>query len=160
MALHTYIRSHNCKNLTNFLGCRIEYYVHLILKAGDFPHLLIYGPSGAGKKTRIHCILRELYGSGVEHMSVSMKNFEAPSGKKLEIQTVSSNYHIQLSPGLVRLCHLLESVFLRLRVLNIPWRSSRLRDCPGYPESTWCALRLTKMWLFSVVKWRWCNVNA
>lgn len=34
-------------------------------------------------------------------MSVSMKNFEVPSGKKLEIQTVSSNYHIQLSPGLV-----------------------------------------------------------
>uniref|UniRef100_A0A914ZSP4 AAA+ ATPase domain-containing protein n=1 Tax=Parascaris univalens TaxID=6257 RepID=A0A914ZSP4_PARUN len=70
-----------------------------IIKAGDFPHLLIYGPSGAGKKTLIHCILRELYGSGVERMSATMKTFEAASGKKLEIQTVSSNYHIQLSAG-------------------------------------------------------------
>ncbi|VDN07900.1 unnamed protein product [Thelazia callipaeda] len=70
-----------------------------IVKNGDFPHLLLYGPNGAGKMTRIFCVLRELYGSGVEKLRMDPRSFQAPSGKKLEIQTFSSNYHVQLSPG-------------------------------------------------------------
>lgn len=34
--------------------------------SADFPHMLFYGPSGAGKKTRIMCTLRALFGPGVE----------------------------------------------------------------------------------------------
>ena len=34
--------------------------------SGDFPHLMFYGPSGAGKKTRIMCFLREIFGASAE----------------------------------------------------------------------------------------------
>jgi replication factor C subunit 3/5 len=34
----------------------------------DLPHLLICGPSGSGKKTRILGVLREMFGDGVEHV--------------------------------------------------------------------------------------------
>lgn len=70
-----------------------------LIKEGDFPHLLVYGPSGAGKKTRIMCLLKELYGSGVERLRMEHMNFTTPSNKKLEIMTVSSNYHIEVNPS-------------------------------------------------------------
>lgn len=70
------------------------------VNGGDFPHLLVYGPSGAGKKTRIMCLLRELYGSGVEKLRIEQHNFTTPSNKKIEISTISSNYHIEVNPRL------------------------------------------------------------
>lgn len=70
-----------------------------LVQTGDFPHLLVYGPSGAGKKTRIMCLLRELYGSGVEKLRIEHPSFTTPAGKKLEIVTVASNYHIEVNPS-------------------------------------------------------------
>jgi len=70
-----------------------------LAKAGDFPHLLFYGPSGAGKKTRIMCLLREMFGPGVERLKIEHKTFQAPSGKKVDISTVASNYHIEVNPS-------------------------------------------------------------
>lgn len=68
-----------------------------LTQQGDFPHLLVYGPLGAGKKTRIMCLLKELYGPGVERLRMENMNFVTPSNKKLEITTVSSNYHIEVN---------------------------------------------------------------
>jgi len=70
-----------------------------LVKEGDFPHLLVYGPSGAGKKTRIGAVLRELYGSGSERLRLEHHNFLTPSKKKIEITTVASNYHIEVNPS-------------------------------------------------------------
>jgi len=42
----------------------------MIAEKADFPHLLFYGPSGAGKKTRVMAMLRKLYGSGVEKVFI------------------------------------------------------------------------------------------
>ncbi|KAI5930357.1 Replication factor C subunit 3 [Manis javanica] len=70
-----------------------------LVQCGDFPHLLVYGPSGAGKKTRIMCILRELYGVGVEKLRIEHQTITTPSKKKIEISTIASNYHLEVNPS-------------------------------------------------------------
>ncbi|KAG6919176.1 hypothetical protein DXG01_008474 [Tephrocybe rancida] len=67
--------------------------------SGDFPHMLFYGPSGAGKKTRITCTLRELFGPGVEKLKIDQRVFLSPSKRKLEINIVQSNFHIEITPS-------------------------------------------------------------
>ena len=47
------------------------------------------------------CLLRELYGSGVEKLRIEHQNFTTPSNKKLEISTIASNYHIEVNPRFV-----------------------------------------------------------
>ena len=69
------------------------------ISLGDFPHLLVFGPSGSGKKTRISCLLREVYGPGVDKVRIERQTFEA-SSKKIELSTIASNYHIEVNPRL------------------------------------------------------------
>jgi replication factor C subunit 3/5 len=58
---------------------------------------LVYGANGAGKKTRIMCLLRELYGAGVEKLRIERQQFETPSKKTIEMTTLASNYHIEVN---------------------------------------------------------------
>lgn len=74
-------------------------YLRNLTQQGDFPHLMFYGPSGAGKKTRIMCILRELYGAGAERLRNETMTFTTPSNRKIEIMTVGSNYHLEVNPS-------------------------------------------------------------
>ncbi|KAJ7227353.1 P-loop containing nucleoside triphosphate hydrolase protein [Mycena pura] len=67
--------------------------------SGDFPHMLFYGPSGAGKKTRITCTLRQLFGPGVEKLKIDQRVFLTPSKRKIEVNLVTSNFHIEITPS-------------------------------------------------------------
>ena len=69
-----------------------------LVDSPDFPHLLFYGPSGGGKKTRIHALLRALYGSGIDKVRVQVKQIKLKS-KQVELATLQSNYHIELTPS-------------------------------------------------------------
>lgn len=59
----------------------------------------MYGPSGAGKKTRIIATLKELYGPGVEKIKIDARVFQATSNRKLEFNIVSSIYHLEITPA-------------------------------------------------------------
>ncbi|QEU61716.1 Rfc5 [Kluyveromyces lactis] len=65
----------------------------------DLPHLLFYGPNGAGKKTRCMALLQEIFGSGVYKLKIDVRQFVTPSNRKLELNVVSSPYHLEITPS-------------------------------------------------------------
>ena len=73
--------------------------LHALAKSDELPHLLVYGPSGAGKKTRVMALLREIYGSGVEKIKLDHRSFKTTTNKTVEITTLGSNYHIECNPS-------------------------------------------------------------
>eukprot|EP01024_Parvocaulis_polyphysoides_P031547 TRINITY_DN28464_c0_g6_i1.p1 TRINITY_DN28464_c0_g6~~TRINITY_DN28464_c0_g6_i1.p1 ORF type:complete len:352 (-),score=32.00 TRINITY_DN28464_c0_g6_i1:210-1265(-) len=73
-----------------------------LVSQGDMPHCLLYGPSGAGKKTLIRAMLKEIYGEQVFKVKVESKPWiiELPNRKIEVVMTcVSSNYHIEFIPS-------------------------------------------------------------
>ncbi|MBW0571821.1 hypothetical protein O181_111536, partial [Austropuccinia psidii MF-1] len=73
--------------------------IRALAQTADFPHCLFYGPSGSGKKTRIATTLNELFGPGAQKLRIEQKVFLTPSRRRLELQIVQSNYHIELTPS-------------------------------------------------------------
>jgi replication factor C subunit 3/5 len=71
----------------------------LAANSESMPHLFVYGPSGAGKRTRINALLRELYGPGAEKLKLDKRTFTTPTKRTVDINMICSNYHIELSPG-------------------------------------------------------------
>ncbi|KAL0074581.1 putative subunit of DNA replication factor C (RF-C) [Phycomyces blakesleeanus] len=65
----------------------------------NMPHLLFYGPPGAGKKTRLTAVLRAIYGPAVEKLKIEQRTFVTTASRKLNFTVVSSNFHIELNPS-------------------------------------------------------------
>ena len=65
----------------------------------DLPHLLLYGPNGAGKKTRCMALLESIFGSGIYRLKIDIRQFVTPSNRKLELNVVSSPYHLEITPS-------------------------------------------------------------
>lgn len=81
------------EDVTDELAC-------LAASGANFPHLLVYGPSGAGKKTRVLAMLRKLYGNNsIDNMKVDVKNFVTPTNRKLEFNVISSPCHLEITPS-------------------------------------------------------------
>ena len=73
-----------------------------LIEKGDCPHTLFYGPPGAGKKTLVLALLRELFGPGAEKVHVELKpwKIQLPSRVlEIEFATASSAYHVELNPS-------------------------------------------------------------
>jgi replication factor C subunit 3/5 len=67
--------------------------------SSSLPHLLVYGPSGSGKKTRVNALLREIFGPAVAKLKLDKRTFITPTNRTVEISMVASNFHVELSPG-------------------------------------------------------------
>lgn len=83
--------SHN-NELTNLLKS-------LSHQPRDLPHLLLYGPNGSGKKTRCMSLLESIFGSGVYRLKIDVRQFVTPSNRKLDLNVVSSPYHLEITPS-------------------------------------------------------------
>lgn len=65
----------------------------------SLPHLFFYGPSGAGKRTRISAFLGALFGPSAHKLKLNQRTFTTPTGRTIEIHMISSDHHMELSPG-------------------------------------------------------------
>lgn len=70
-----------------------------LAEAGDMPHLLFYGPSGAGKKTRVMSLLQRLYGPTVYNIKLDHKVMQVTDSKSINFTSLSSPHHIDINPS-------------------------------------------------------------
>lgn len=69
-----------------------------LIERSTFPHMILYGPGGGGKRTRINCILNKMYGRGA--LKTQKDTWRVKNNNKLiEINVKYSNYHAELTPS-------------------------------------------------------------
>jgi replication factor C subunit 3/5 len=72
---------------------------HLAAASTDMPHLLFYGPSGSGKKTRAMALLNDIFGSSVYNLKLEHKAVQVTDAKTIEMTSLSSQHHIDINPS-------------------------------------------------------------
>ena len=72
-----------------------------LVSNGNYPHIVFYGPSGAGKHTLASALLREIYGPGADKQKVEFRSFKtgASGSTTVDIRIISSIYHVELAPS-------------------------------------------------------------
>jgi replication factor C subunit 3/5 len=70
-----------------------------LLQSGDFPHLLVYGPPGVGKKTRVMAFLESKFGPTALSVKLDHKAVQVSDSKVVEMATLSSPHHIEINPS-------------------------------------------------------------
>jgi len=70
---------------------KINKNLETLSRYNDIPHLLVYGPHGSGKTTRIMCLIEKMFGPGVY-----CKQNTTTTIRGIDIRSVSSNYHIEI----------------------------------------------------------------
>eukprot|EP00920_Eleutheroschizon_duboscqi_P029901 GHVT01072584.1.p1 GENE.GHVT01072584.1~~GHVT01072584.1.p1 ORF type:complete len:305 (-),score=65.41 GHVT01072584.1:1403-2317(-) len=87
----------HCPRHLNELSCHpklTQLLQQLAAKGEDLPHVLFYGPSGAGKKTRAMALLRALFGDSVDQVKAESFNLKEHNA---EFVLCQSRHHMQLS---------------------------------------------------------------
>jgi len=121
-----------------------------LAKSGDVPHLIFYGPSGAGKKTRILGLLRELFGPGADRTKVELKTCKpTATSTPVDAQVLSSSFHVEVSPAeagrkdVVVVQTLLKEVASSATIGNHAYKVCVLNDADMLSRQAQAALRRT-----------------
>jgi replication factor C subunit 3/5 len=72
--------------------------LEIMSKDNAIPHLILYGPEGAGKKTIINIFLEMLFGKTVHNTKEISYEIVSSGGKKTTEKVKQSNYHIEINP--------------------------------------------------------------
>ena len=70
--------------------------------AGDVPHVLLYGPPGAGKSCLMRAYLREQHGPRVDRRQVHSSPWKVSLPARsieVDLTTISSDHHIEMTPS-------------------------------------------------------------
>lgn len=76
--------------------------LHSMTTQGSFPHLLVHGPTGAGKRTLVRALLADVFSpsaSMIEQTRVVARTIDVPGSTAVDLLLNKSPYHIELSPA-------------------------------------------------------------